>query len=97
MKKEDINLSDILQNVADSSLKSEHLLSNMNIEDMVSLANPNDNTLKIFSENGDETLKLSLNDGWVEGESESGWQTYSASHDEDNITLLLKGISVEFN
>lgn len=97
MKKDDISLSDILQNVADSSLKSEHLLSNMDIEDMISLTNPNDNTLRLFSENNKEILKLSSTDGWVEGEANDGWQSYSTLHDEDSITLLLKGIDIIFN
>lgn len=96
MKKEDINLSDILQNVADDSPKSEHLLSNMELEDLVSLASTNDNTLKVFSQK-EEIFKLSSQDGWIEGDiSSDGWQSYTTSDQEDSVTLLLKGVNIEF-
>lgn len=92
---EDISLSDILENATGAS--KEHLLSNMELEDLFALASQSDNTLKIFSEKDEESLKLSSDDGWMQTQSvDNGWQSYSTSYEEDTITLLLKGINIEF-
>lgn len=95
MKKYDTQISDILQDTLQTE-ESEHLLSNLHVGDLIDLADTNDNILKIFSDDKTETLKLSSQDGWTEGGIDNGWQSYSATYNDDSITLLLKGINIEF-
>lgn len=75
--------------------KKEHLLSCLKLEDMVLLSNE-EKIIKIES-NDNETLKLLDSDGWSLGEeSGDGWYSVSTSFQEESITLLLKGLHIEF-
>lgn len=75
---------------------NEHLLSNVSLDELLCISDDK-NTLKLFSEHSNERIKLQTQDGWSEdGKDSDGWLSYRTSHNEEIITLLLKGIDVEY-
>lgn len=75
---------------------NEHLLSNLSLNELLCISDDK-NTLKLFSEHANETLKLQSQDGWSEGEKDhEGWVSCTTSYQEEQITLLLKGIDIEY-